>query len=212
MGGIQMENIMMSIFRVESQAYQAFSELKRDPSNQSYTISQAVIIKKENGQITSCDAFDTGIETMDDSIKGGLLGSLIGILGGPFGMLLGGGIGLLIGANSDLDDKMENASLLENVANRLEDGDVALMLLVQETNEAFLDAKLSAFDTTTLRWDAAVIKQEVEEADMIRKQLADQLRKTLRSQKSEKRKQSIEEKKQEIKQKFEQIKKKIKSE
>ena len=58
MGGIQMENIMMSIFRVESQAYQAFSELKRDPSNQSYTISQAVIIKKETGQLTSCDAFD----------------------------------------------------------------------------------------------------------------------------------------------------------
>ena len=78
-------------------------------------------------------------------------------------MLLGGSIGLLIGGSCDLDDQMENASLLECVSNRMKDGDVVLMLLVQETNEAFLDAKMSAFDAATIRWDAAVIKQEVEE-------------------------------------------------
>lgn len=200
----------MSIFKVESQAYQAFSELKTDPINESYTISEALIVKKENGQLKQCDSFDTGVSTMDDSIKGGLIGSLVGILGGPVGILLGGSIGLLIGTSLDLDDQMENQSLLENVASRMNDGEVTLLMLVQETNEAFIDAKMEKFDATTMRWDAATIKQEVEEANVMNKQLVAQVKRELRAEKSEQRKQAIENKKQEIKQKFEEIKKKMK--
>lgn len=204
-----MENIMMSLFHVESQAYQAFSELKNDSRNASYIISQAVILKKENHHIVQCDAFDSGMDTMDDSVKGGLLGALVGIVGGPVGMLLGGTIGLLIGSNVDLDDQVENVLLLENVSKRMKNGDIALMLLVQETNEAFLDAKLSAFDTTIVRWDAAVIKQEVEEAGILQKQLVKQVQQELRNKKSEARKLAIEEKKKELKQKFENLKQKL---
>ena len=40
------ENLILANYKVESEAYQALSELKRETTNANYTISQAVIIKK----------------------------------------------------------------------------------------------------------------------------------------------------------------------
>jgi hypothetical protein len=42
------ENLILVNYKVESEAYQALSELKRETTNANYTISQAVIVKKEN--------------------------------------------------------------------------------------------------------------------------------------------------------------------
>ena len=41
------ENLILVNYKVESEAYQALSELKRETSNANYTISQAAIVKKE---------------------------------------------------------------------------------------------------------------------------------------------------------------------
>ena len=39
------ENLILVNYKVESEAYQALSELKRETSNANYTISQAAIVK-----------------------------------------------------------------------------------------------------------------------------------------------------------------------
>lgn len=69
-----------------------------------YLVSQMAIVKKMGNNVQLEDAFDTGRETSDDTIAGGLIGALIGIIGGPLGILLGGGIGTLIGSSIDLGD------------------------------------------------------------------------------------------------------------
>ena len=92
-----MEKIISAIFKVESEGYQAITELKRAPITNDYTVSQAVLVKKENGAIRALDTFDTGLETSNDTATGSLIGSLLGILGGPLGVLLGGSIGILAG-------------------------------------------------------------------------------------------------------------------
>ena len=56
-----MDSIIMAVFPVESEAYQAFSELKRDPAEESYLVSQAVLVKKEGKDLKTCETFDTGI-------------------------------------------------------------------------------------------------------------------------------------------------------
>ena len=40
------ENLILVYYKVESESYQALSEMKRETTNANYTISQAVIIKK----------------------------------------------------------------------------------------------------------------------------------------------------------------------
>ena len=39
------ENLILVNYKVESEAYQALSEMKRETTNANYTISQAVIVK-----------------------------------------------------------------------------------------------------------------------------------------------------------------------
>ena len=82
------ENILIVNYKVESEAYQALSELKRETSNSNYTISQAVIVKRESGKLEIQDGFNADASMGDDTWTGSLLGSLVGVLGGPLGVLL----------------------------------------------------------------------------------------------------------------------------
>ena len=121
------ENLILVNYKVESEAYQALSELKRETSNANYTISQAAIVKKENGTLNIMDGFVNGATTGDDTWKGSLIGSLVGILGGPLGILLGGSMGMLIGGAVDANDMAENASLLEKAGDSILDGETAII-------------------------------------------------------------------------------------
>ena len=90
------ESVITVNFDVESEAYQALSEIKRHPDGSGYFVSAASLIKKENGHIVLKDGFDTGVDTADDAAYGSLIGSLVGILGGPLGVLFGGSMGALV--------------------------------------------------------------------------------------------------------------------
>ena len=107
------ENVILVNYNVESEAYQALSELKRAAANANYTISQAAVVKKENGVLTTMDGFVNGSASGDDAWKGTLIGSLVGVLGGPLGILLGGSVGMLIGGAVDANEMADSASLLE---------------------------------------------------------------------------------------------------
>ena len=201
-----MDNIIMAVFPVESEAYQAFSELKRDPAGTSFLVSQAVLVKKEGAELKTCDAFDTGAETSDDTCLGGVVGACLGVLGGPIGMLLGMGIGGLAGAVVDSGDTVYNASLLENIADKLTDGAVAILALTQETEQAAVDAKFSKFKAAVTRYDAAAVQEEIEAADEAQRELAKQARIALRAEKDEKRKARIEQLREKIRKDFESLK------
>ena len=116
------ENVVLANYKVESEAYQALSELKRDTANANYTISQAMIVKRENGKLNVMDGFVNGITTGDDTWMGGLLGGLIGILGGPIGVLLGGSVGMLVGGAVDAGEMVGDTSLLEKAGDSIADG------------------------------------------------------------------------------------------
>lgn len=205
-----MENVVMVLFDVESEAYQALAELKRDAINSSYTISQMGLVKKQNGRIMPCEGFDSGVDTSDDFVKGGLLGGLVGILGGPLGVLFSGSLGALIGNVKDIKDAEKNISMLECVGEKAQEAQVALIALLQETDEQFFDRRVSKFKTEILRWDAAVIADEVEEAEKLEKEIEKQARDRMRNQKKEERRQNIEEKRNKIHADMEAFKEKIK--
>lgn len=193
------ENLVLVNYKVESEAYQALSELKRDTANANYTISQAVIVKRENGQLNTMDGFINGKDANDDTVTGSLIGGLVGILGGPIGILLGGSVGMLIGGAVDAGGLVKDASLLEKAGDSIAEGETAIILLAQEEYETALTAKLNDFDVTITRFDAAEVAAEVEHAREVERQMAKETREKLREEKTEAFKETVAKKSEELK-------------
>ena len=193
------ENVVLGNYKVESEAYQALSELKRDTANANYTISQAMIVKRENGKLNVMDGFVNGMTTGDDTWMGGLLGGLIGILGGPIGVLLGGSFGMLVGGAVDAGEMAGDTSLLEKAEDSIADGETAIILLAQEEYETALTAKLNDFDVSITRLDAAEVAVEVEHAKEVERQMAKETREKLRAERTEAFKESVAKKSEELK-------------
>ena len=189
------QNIVVGLFEVESEAFQALSQLKQNPGDENSYVTSAALVKKENGALRTLDGFDTGLNTTDDMAAGGLVGALFGILGGPIGVLLGGSYGMLLGSAFDADDALKDASMLEQIAGKLENDEVAIIALAHEEDESILDEKLSGFKTIIARFDAANVAAEVEEAQALEEEMARQARKELRDEKKAARKEKREEKK-----------------
>lgn len=182
-----MEHAVISVFEVESEAYQAFSDLKIDPHNHSCDIHQAALVKRELGSYRVVDAFDDG-KYSDDTFTGGILGSLIGILGGPIGVLFGGGMGLLGGGVKDMRDMEKDKSAVEAVLDDIRDDCTFLAVLVNEAAPDLLNTKLSRYAQTSRRYDAADIRKEGKDAEGLQKEMRKKARKTLRESKGHKNK------------------------
>lgn len=192
------QNIIVSLYEVESEAFQVMTELKQNPGNEASYLTGAALVKKENGVLRTLDAFDTGAHTSDDMAIGGLVGALVGVLGGPIGVLLGGSYGMLVGSVVDTDDAVQGVSLIEQTALKMEDGEIAIIGLAFEEDEAVLDAKLGKYKATIARFDAAAVAVEVEEAQAMAKEMARQARKELRDEKKAERKEKRAEKKEKL--------------
>lgn len=203
------ENVLIALFDVESEAYQAATELKNAAVSEDYIISQLALVTKKDGKLFPADGFDTGIQTSNDTAGGALVGGLVGFLGGPIGMLLGASYGALIGGAVDASDAAQNVSLLEQVTRKLYDDSTAIIALVQEEDESALDAKLSKFRTTIVREDAAIVAEEVEEARQVERELQRQAREKLRAEKKESQEQRIQERRNKIQADFVAFKEKV---
>lgn len=192
------KNVLVSLFEVESEAYQALTELKNAPAAEGSFLTSAVLVKKEGDAYRLLDGFDTGVNTMDDTMVGGVVGGLIGILGGPIGVLLGASYGALIGTVVDSGDTVIGASLIEQIALKMENDDIAIIGMADETDETVLDNKLSKFKAMIIRYDAAAVEEEVAQAELLAVEMARQARQELRAQKKAERKEKRAEKKAEF--------------
>ena len=205
-----MENIVVSIFRVESEAFQAFSELKQFGQTENTKLAQVAIVKNEDGIIKVKDSFDLMNSFGSDYFKGGFMGSLIGILGGPLGVLFGFVAGGMIGASSDLDKELDKSALITTVSEKLTNGEVAIIALVQENDESVLNAIFEKYQTIIARWDIATVSAEVESALQIQQDLAHQAEARLIADKKEARKEKFDKLKADIKEKFDKLKADVK--
>lgn len=178
-----MLNIVGALFAKESEAREAMADLTRAPEINGTTIYQLSLVKRTDGVLKLCDNFTSDALKSDGTIKGSLIGGLMGILTGPIGMLLGSATGALLGTANDLDNKDDSAALIEQAAQKLEEGDIALIALADEKKEDVLDHALVKYNTVIVRYDAAVIAKELEEAEKMQAEMARQARAMLRSAK-----------------------------
>jgi len=175
-----MNNIVGALFTSENEAREAMAALSETPQINGTTIYQISLVKRKEGVLKLCDNFSSEYLKSNDAVKGGLIGGLIGVLTGPVGLLLGGAAGALLGKAGEEDKKDESAALIEQAAKKLEEGDIALIALVDETDESILDHAMVKFNTVIVRYDAEVISKELEEAEKMEEEMARQAREKLR--------------------------------
>lgn len=168
-----MYNIVGAMFASEAEAREAMTALSETPEINGTNILQMSLVKRQDGELKLCNNFTSDNLKSHDTVKGGLIGGLIGVLGGPLGMLLGGATGALLGKASDSDNKVDSKTLIEQAAQKLEEGDLALIMMVDETDEGILDHMLVKYNDVVIRYSADVIAKEVEDAEKKAKEMAE---------------------------------------
>ena len=164
-------NVVVAVFEVESEAFQAFTELRTKITGAGYTAAEAALLRNKEGRIDMIDGYTLGPAAGDDTAMGIMIGSLVGILGGPIGVILGASIGGLAGSASDTDRAVDSVNAVAVVADKLYEGETAIVALVQEEEPAF-DVVFSGYKTTIIRYDAADIAADVEELRKLEEQVS----------------------------------------
>lgn len=196
-----MENVVVAIFSVESEAFQAFTELRQMPRGTGYFAAEAALLKNKEGVTTMVDGF--GMRPVDaGSSKGIVIGSLVGILGGPIGVLLGASYGALVGGTADAANALDKLTSVEVIAGKIYEGETAIVALVKEEEPAF-DAAFSKYQATIIRYDAADIIEDVDRAYEVQAEIGNQVREQLRIERKEEKAARREERRAALKAKFE---------
>ena len=117
-------------FEDDHEAYHALSLLKELDSQQRMGVQEAVVVRGEDGQLVEKDG--TQSEYLAGTASGGLIGLLLGIIGGPFGVLIGGATGQRLGSLYDLADHEDTDSALGAISSSVQAGRTALLADVVE--------------------------------------------------------------------------------
>ncbi len=186
-------NVIAVTFKEDASAYEALTKLKELESQRQIGMrGAAVVARDETGQVLVKD--QVADESFAGTATGGLVGLLIGILGGPFGILIGGATGLLVGSLFDENDADETESVLAEISKSIEVGRDTLLAEVSEQTTEVIDTAMTAVGGTVLRRDAGDVEAEIAAAEDAQREAKRKARKELLHARHEKHIERIREK------------------
>src|SRR5689334_19028362 len=137
------ENVIVVSFAEDSSAYEAFTNLKELDEQSQVSIKGAAVVQRgDDGHIVTKDSVDDN--QLTGTVTGGLIGLLLGILGGPFGVLIGGATGLLIGSLYDMDDVDDTDSVLAQISTAIRPGQTVVLAQVEEQSDEVVDKAMAS--------------------------------------------------------------------
>jgi uncharacterized membrane protein len=195
------DNVVLASFSEDSNAYEALTELKQlDSQGQINLRAAALVVRHSDGSLELKD--EVADSNLEGTATGGIVGLLVGLLFGPFGVLIGGLTGLLIGSLYDLDDEDETGSVLSDISRGIPVGHVTLLAEVTEPSPDVIDAAVSRLGGQTLRRPVADVEAEIAAAEQAQKAAKKEARKVLREQRANKAKADVHAKVEELKAKL----------
>ena len=158
------DNVVVVRFADDSQAYEAVSELtKLDVDDRVDIRAAALLTRSGNGTISVPEKTDKIAGLLVPS--GGMIGMLVGVLGGPIGMLLGGSIGALAGGVGEMRRAGERDVALGFIAKEVAPGSTVIVAQVIESAEEVIDSAMEVLGGTVVRRPTADVAAEIEAAE-----------------------------------------------
>jgi uncharacterized membrane protein len=171
-------NVIAVSFEDDANAYEALTDLKELESQGQIGIRGAAVVSRdETGSVHDKD--EVGGESLAGTATGGIVGLLIGILGGPFGILIGGATGLLVGSLFDGSDADETESVLAEISKSLRVDHDALLAEVSEQSPEVIDTAMTRLGGTVLRRRSSDVEAEVAAAERAQREAKRKARKEL---------------------------------
>jgi uncharacterized membrane protein len=157
------ENVIVVSFAEDSSAYEAFANLKELGKQRQVSIKGAAVVQREDdGHVAIKDSVESGRSA---TTTGGLIGLLVGILGGPFGILIGGATGLLIGSLYDTEDVEQTQSVLAQMSSAIRPGQTVVLAEVDEQSDEVVDQAMTRLGGTVMRQSIEEVEAEIAAAE-----------------------------------------------
>jgi uncharacterized membrane protein len=196
-----MENVLAINFTDDGDAYEALTTLKElDDQGQMALKGAAVVMRGEDGSLAIKD--EVGDIGYEGTATGGVVGLLIGILGGPIGVLVGGATGVLIGSLYDMDDADETDSVLSEMSHTVRVGHSSVLAEVDEQSPEVVDSAVERLGGTVTRESLDDVEAEIAVAEDAQRAAEKAARRQLHEQRREQRKERVQEKIAELKSKL----------
>ncbi len=133
----------------ETEIFRLSQKINELNGNGDISLGENIIVIKDNDGKTTLK--NSKGDVLPFTIGGALTGSLLGLLGGPFGMMIGASLGSLIGFTGDLIKKGAESDYLDKIIKALPDGKSFLIAHIDEDWEVPLDTISKELDITTSR-------------------------------------------------------------
>ena len=199
------DNVLVVTFGDEPEgdknAYQALTDLKQlDSQGQIKIAGAAVVTRDRDGRVEVKS--DVGDDPNVGAASGGVIGLLVGILGGPLGVLLGGTYGLLVGSLFDLDDAETTESVLGEISKQVQPSRTAVLAQVTEESPDVIDAAMARLGGEVMRRPVVDVEEEIAAAEEAQRNAEREARKELREARVAKTKQDAHAKVEQLKSKL----------
>ncbi|MFV0680859.1 hypothetical protein [Ottowia sp.] len=205
------DNIVLLSFEQTSKAYQALAELKQAAAEgRVQVIAAAVVERHADGRLQLKDGYGNGA-VANAPLVGSMLGGLLGVLGGPLGVLMLGTTGALLGSMASADALGTRLSLVEQITRAVPPGATALFAHVEEAAVEVVDGLAKELDAVVLRRPTDAVYAEVQAAAEAQDAAAQQARQVLRDKQRAEWKEKLEAWSSEVQEHWHQLTDKIKA-
>jgi uncharacterized membrane protein len=171
-------NVISVSFDPDNNAYAALTALKElDSQDRLKVQAAAVVARADDGELVVKDR--AGSDEFAGMAGGGLLGLLIGIIGGPLGVLIGGTYGMLVGSLIDLSEAETSESVLAQISASVKPGRTALLAQVTEHSAELVDTEMAGLGGSVLRRPVADVEAEIAAAEQAQREAQRQATKEL---------------------------------
>jgi uncharacterized membrane protein len=199
------DNVLVVSFGEEPEndtnAYQALTDLKQlDSQGQIEIAGAAVITRDPDGRVDV--KTEVGNDPYVGTASGGTIGLLLGIIGGPLGVLLGGTYGALVGSLFDIDDVATTESVLGEISKQVQPTRTAVLAQVNEQSPEVIDTAMARLGGQVMRRPVFEVEQEIAAAQDAQRKAEREARSELRKARLEKNKDEAHAKVQELKSKL----------
>jgi uncharacterized membrane protein len=189
----------------DKNAYQAVTDLKQlDLQGQVKIVDGVVVTRDLDGRVEVKS--EIGSDPYTGTAAGGMIGLLVGIIGGPLGVLLGGATGVLVGSLFDIDDVETTDSVLSDISEQVHPTRTAVLAQVTEQSPEVIDTAMARLGGEVMRRAVVDVEQEIAAAQEAQRKGKQEARKELQQARLEKHKEDAHAKVEELKSKLRQSK------